>query len=257
MCYGCLEGFYIGVKLFKVFGSLVPEVFLLGAKRRVLFDVSHKEFYDPLDSGTHGYSRVKDFLSANGFDVEKIRSFDGIDKNSMLVVAAPTLSFSRDDIEKILVFVDSGGCLLLIGEWGHGSKCLDGLAKMFGCSYHQDILLDWRHNLYGHPEWVVVSTFARHPITREVGNVCMFGACSIGCSKSCEVLARASPYCYSDEGFYRSGDCPPVVAMLHFGDGLVVLLCDGSCFKNINLDELDNRVLMENLFGWLAKWSKG
>ncbi len=229
----------------------------LGAKRRVLFDTSHKEFYDPMNSGIHGYSRVTDFLQVKGFKVEVVKSFEALDPNAMLVVAAPTLGFSGDEMEKVLRFVELGGCLLLIGEWGHGSKCLDGLANMFGCSYHQDILFDWNHNLYGRPEWVVVSSFASHPTTKGVESVCMFGACSIGIPSDCEVLARASSSCYSDEGFYKVGDHPPVVALLNFGEGLVVLLCDGSCFKNINLDELDNKVLMGNLFGWLANWSKG
>jgi len=209
------------------------------------------------------YPSVQDFMKANPF-WNGLRDFSAQFKADL--VATPnevptrgkntvliTISYhpySDEDLARITDFVNTGGTLLVMDDYGYGNQVLHALG--LDMEFYGQPLLDPYLNYRN--QWLPVVTDLA-PEIREAGikQLTLNHATALRVGKPYEVLARSSDTAYLDENGNETWDKgetkgPLVVAArAAVGQGGVIAISDPSILINSMIERGDNAAFLKEI----------
>ena len=242
---------------------------------RILFDETHNENTKIQDTGPEGLSTFANILNEKGFEIKTISDtlLKHLDTAHMLWIAFPSMRFTGEEVVGIKEFVENGGGLLLIGEWGNlydNADILNKLSKEFGITFNADRVTDAAHAFTKNvefmgevidkkkvPQFVKISNFRKHPVTEGIKQIVYFAGCSLDAPPK-KILAWSNPTSFGDLDADRELDVGELKGTLAvacgtiYEKGKVVCIGDSSLVGNKYLSHGDNKKFMLNVCRWLS-----
>jgi len=169
-----------------------------------------------------------------------------------LVVACPTFSYSRDEVDEIRKLVNRGGLLMLFYDPAYeysGTTLfepINSLSTHFGLAYGSGYLYNEREH-YGLYRNVYVKTFDQSFITQNISSLVFFTPTHIYSSGKC--IARTASDTYSSVA--ERPDSYAVIAVV-LNKGAVVAFGDVSFLREPNCYVADNYQLILNIVSALV-----
>ncbi|MFW9972477.1 MAG: DUF4350 domain-containing protein, partial [Candidatus Odinarchaeota archaeon] len=244
--------------------------------RVIFFDEAHLPLYsigsNPAYSTVGGYSEFAEMLIAAGHIVQTIDPGNVIDASMLigtdiLVITASHNAYTVAELDAIKIWVENGGRLLLITDWGSFGTYMDPLAARFGFNFANSVLHDSDEGVgTGITSQVFYDgpNILPHPITIGVSRVEMYaGDGLIG------VPIDEIPIIKTDTdgtATWDSGATAFNVSVLSLLDGgsisagRVCVIGDCSLWSSsdtdddgeLNFYDSDNEILAWNIINWLS-----
>ncbi|MBI4303759.1 MAG: DUF4350 domain-containing protein [Chloroflexi bacterium] len=206
---------------------------------------------------------IQDFMAGNtmwngisGFShelqAENVDSLAGLTQapeNSVLV-SIPYLPYKEEELTAIKGFVDNGGTLLLMDDFGYGNSLLTYLGK--DARFSNKLLLDPLYS-YKNPSLPRITDFT--PKIEGVDEVTLNYATTLNNVADQDVIAWSSSYSVLDldENFSPDESEPrgpfPVAAKLTAGKGTIAIVADPSLMINSMVGRDDNYAFINYLSG--------
>lgn len=208
----------------------------------------------PTNSDFRGENRswngARDFL--NDFQALPLNSLDALpatpQRTTLIVI--PYVEFTSADLARLEDYVNSGGKLVVLDDYGFGNAILEhlGLEVRFSGSQLLDPLFDYKNKNFPR-----IINFASDPTTNQVKSLVFNHATSLENAPQDQVIARSSYFSFSDEN--QNGDWDeeepkgplPVIANLKIAKGELVLVADPSILISSMIDMDDNRQFLKNV----------
>ena len=223
---------------------------------------------DIMASTHNGVTVLAELLRCRGWEVERYQDIvndNVLAEPDVIIVAYPTESFSGEELEAMLKFVNEGGGLFLIGEWGNvheNADTLNSIAHNFGITLNGDRICDptyyIRKGLKGKVFDVPVFNLRPHVITEGVKSFRIVSACSLSAPYD-NIIAWGSQESFADLDFdseldaFETGQYVPVFAVATYGNGRVAAVGDLSWLSNEYIINMGNAQLALNTLKWLTK----
>lgn len=244
----------------------------------ILVDLTHSEEVRLDFTGDDGLTALKNALEAAGIVVGKIAkradfNMDHFKAADVLMLPFPTARFTGKEIENIVDFVESGGSLLMTGEWGNikeNADILNEVGAHFNIEFNKDRIADsmdayeeetkiFSEVIRREPasHFPRIRDFAEHPITDGVEEIGHFSGCSLKAPVD-SALAWSSGTSFSDED--ADGELDPdekvghliTAAHPHSKGGRIVAYGDTSILTNKYIHRGDSKVFILNTIKWLC-----
>ena len=170
-----------------------------------------------------------------------------LENATCLIVASPTSSYSLEESEEVLKFVNRGGLLMLFYDPAYEYsgmtlfEPIDSLSTHFGVAYGSGYLYNQEEH-YGFYRNIYIKTFGESFITQNVSSLVFFTAAHIYSSN--EGVAWTTDDTYSSVA-ERTGNYT-VIAVVE-GEGTVVAFGDLSFLREPNCYVADNYQLILNI----------
>jgi len=245
------HGVYVGPTVPQSDPQTIPNLSALyenvaqtfGPGNVVIFDVGHDNGYDEAEMGL-----LAGRFASGGAQVEF--SGDLVDRAheaTVLVISAPSSTFSRDEIVAIEQFTSKGGRLILIGDPTRvrGVEGLNSLASEYGVLYQQDYIYNLEKN-DGNFRNVIFSTFAKdNALTDGLDSVVFQTAHSLRTTEDAGVVMG------DDSTFVSSSERPGgAIAVAQGGDGNALFLSDMTFLTAPYNGFADNDRFIDNIVGY-------
>lgn len=228
-----------------------------GNARKTVFDMSHTEIFSPLKNEPLHYSGFYEMIKAGGpVDVnEGLITPATLKGVRTYVIAGPAGELTRDDIVILQSFVRRGGNLLVLL---HIAPPVARLTESFGIIVSNFVVSEQENIIQGKSQDFYVHRFAKHPVTKGIKHLAVFGAWGLmaDATTGSKVVASTTDKAWADLNRNRTLDeGEPVldfgiVAVSRFGGGKVVVVADDAPFANQFLDKADNRKFAQNIIDW-------
>lgn len=199
----------------------------------VVVNISHGEstFSSPTDySSLHGWGPAMDTLVNTGFtwsgNTDPL-SDEALANSCLLIIAEPQSPFTSAEIEAVHSYVNAGGGLLLLTDYG---SPMNSLSTTLGVQF----------SAVGRGFQTITNIVSGHPVTH--------GVSSIDWPNGSDLLVLDSSG--TTELAYFGGR--PVIAARQFGAGRIAFISDNELFAIYGIYDLDNAQLLRNLAGWLC-----
>ncbi len=209
------------------------------------------------------YPSIQDFMESNPFwngtadfssrfgagrvdDLEEIENF----RQGEVLVALAYLPYQPEELERVADFLEAGGTLLLMDDYGYGNQVLEKLA--LDMTFDGDPLLD-PYVCYRNQHFPLATDIAEPLRENGVTQLAMDRATGLHVSGSYEVLARSSETSYLDRDASESLDEGEpegpfaVVAIANVGRGRVIAVSDPSILINSMVNRGDNWLFLEQV----------
>ena len=196
------------------------------------------------------WSGIKSFN--NEFSADSIESLDELPDvvEEKVLVAIPYLEYSNEELSKVKRFVDNGGTLLLMDDYGYGNSVLAYLGV--GIRFTNKPLLD---PLFCYKnQWLPrITDFAPEAKESGIEVIVLNHATTLTNVEEAEVIAWSSTTSFLDinENESRDEGEPkgpfPVAAKLQLGKGTLILASDPSIMINSMVGRDDNHSFMRYL----------
>jgi uncharacterized repeat protein (TIGR01451 family) len=170
----------------------------------ILFDETHNPYYTI--SGL--YSDLAALLTSWGFTVNNATvgpiTYDLLSDYCAVVISNPRTDYTNEEIAAIAEYVNQGGGLLIIGEWGSWAEAngvlpiVNGLAAPFSMSFNNDIVRDDIHNDGGFSSWPLIPDFDASVVGPDVDTIVEYAGCSIGTTSAAFPIAWAYSSAHTD-----------------------------------------------------------
>lgn len=190
------------------------------------------------------------------FGAEVLDTYDRLPPVSegTVLVLIPYLPLDGAELERLAVYVERGGTVIIMDDFGHGNEVLEHLDMDF--RFSGGILLDPVFNARNK----LFPSIGRTSAMLEAGvvdRVYLNHATTLEGGSEDDVLAWSTRFSYLDmdgnlvigEGDEQQGPFP-VIASVEAGDGFVIMVSDPSLLINSMMDIGDNRVFVQNLVGY-------
>lgn len=170
---------------------------------------------------------------------------------STALIVIPYVSPSPSDLKTLKQYVDAGGVLILMDDFGFGNAVLERLEV--GARFSGQLLVDPLFNFKSR-RLPRIAEFSPGPVSEGVRGLIFNRATVISGAGGMRVLAGSSPVSFLDaneNGQREAGEEGgpfAVAAIAPVGRGSLVLVSDPSMLLNSMLDLADNRRFVENLF---------
>ncbi len=223
-------------------------------------DVSHQSFGLTGNAALQDYQGLIQTLQNKGHTV---RIFDNeqslteqLGQLNALITLSPSTNYSVEFGSALQAFVLNGHKLILTGEWagfgGFSHAIANQIIAPFNLQFGTDTL---RENSSG---YLNISSFQAHPVTAGISALQIYQSASvriIDSEKAGEIIARTEPASFritNNTGSFG------IVAATPFGSGKAIIIGDSSLWSDQdsngnqikNLDEVGNRLLLEQLLSW-------
>jgi hypothetical protein len=184
------------------------------------------------------------------------------DYRLLMILDRPLPGYSKDEVQRLLRFVEQGGGLLLCGCFYRGphgwysNTSTESLAAALGVRLENDSICDSVHNALDEPRFPRFTAIAPHDVTRGVHALQSKGMASLRLFDE-----RLGPLISSGAGSYRvvgrwdredKGNLTCAV-VLQRGRGRVAVFGDGQWMLPDYLAQADNARLLANLITWLTQ----
>lgn len=209
------------------------------------------------------YPSVKDFMASNTmwngirnfcneFDADNIDTLDDLPAlaEQTTLVAIPYLEYSDEELHKIKRYVDDGGILLLMDDYGYGNDVLTylGLDIRFSNKPLLDPLFCYKN------QWMPkITDFASEVNDQNINVMMLNHATTLTNHEETQVLAWSSTTSFldTDENEALSQDEAngpfPIAAKLLYGKGTIVIVSDPSVIISSMVSRDDNYRFIEYL----------
>ncbi|MBD3160210.1 MAG: hypothetical protein GF309_15640, partial [Candidatus Lokiarchaeota archaeon] len=216
-------------------------------KGRILFDVSHRNFY-PVDTwdptqytGAPRFSSFRETLVNKSYTFDKLwpsaagnLTSANLAPYDLLVLNMPEYNFTLDEIAAISDWVSVGGGLFLMGDY-------DGfLEENQNINYllaNYDLRMNLTENF--NPGTFTTTAFAEHPTVENINELTFSGGSYVNCTGTAYPLVMQG--------------ADTVVASQEIGAGRIMLAGDIN-FLASEIEESDNVVYAANVVNWLDSW---
>ncbi len=233
------------------------------------FDEAHKDpkNFSIDDEDNNGFSKLADLLERKGHKLRQLTEpLENLEVD-IAVVAFPKNKIFTDEVDFLVRFVQSGGGLLMLAEWGgifDNAKNLNILARKFGITFNEDRVCDAdniqptkagrkrAHNIR------ITGLNRNYPIVNQVQYFVMTSGCSINPTYKNQIVAWGGPRSWKDvdgDSEYDVGEqygYVPVMVAAQYGSGRIIALGDGSVLANESFADPNHQQLALNIFSWLG-----
>ncbi len=145
-------------------------------QRWIVFLSGHGE-RDPHGEANFDLGAFGKELERQGIQVQTVNLAEsGIPENThLLVIAGPRVGLLPGEISLLGDYLDQGGNLLWMAEPGRLAG-LEPLAERLGVEFLPGVIVDATTRMFGieNPAFVVVTTYPKHEVTREMNSVSVF-----------------------------------------------------------------------------------
>lgn len=196
------------------------------------------------------WNGLKNFMREFGATtIDSLASLPEAPEKTQLITI-PYLDYTAQDLEQLRHFVEEGGNLMLMDDYGYGNRFLEylGVTVRFSGKPLLDPLFCYRN------QWMPrVTDFGPEVNNTEVKAVMLDHATSIMDAASVEAIAWSSSTSFldlNDNGSWEEGEPKgpfPVAAEFRFGKGRVDLVSDPSIMINSVYGRDDNYQFMKYL----------
>lgn len=187
------------------------------------------------------------------FGVTNVRTLNLLPRQARgtALVVIPYVSPSSSDLDALTRYVQDGGVLILMDDFGFGNAVLArlGVSARLGGQVLVDPLFNFKNSRFPR-----IVEFSAGPVSEGVGQLVLNHATAIRDAGGMTVVARSSLASFLDvnENGQRDADEAggpfAVAAVERVGAGYLVLVSDSSILLNSMLDLAQNRRFVENLF---------
>ena len=211
------------------------------------------------------YPSIQDFMASNTmwngirdfsseFGAENIDSLDELPDlpEETVLISIPYLEFSDDEMAKVKRFVDDGGTLLLMDDYGYGNSVLAylGVSVRFSNKPLLDPLFSYKN------QWLPrITDFSPEVAESGIDAVVFNHATTLTGAVASETIAWSSSSSFLDINENESWDQDepkgpfPVAVQLRLGKGMVAIASDPSIMINSMVDRDDNYTFIQYLIG--------
>lgn len=182
--------------------------------------------------------------------LRSLREVPASARGSALVVI-PTVAPSPSDLEALARYVEDGGVIFLLDDFGYGNAILARLGV--GARLDGQMLVDPLFH-FKNGRFPRISDFTPGPTSEGVESLIFNHGTALTDMRGLSVLARSSPASFLDlnqNGRHDAGEPSgpfAVAALGRVGSGSVVVVTDPSILVNSMLEVGSNRQFMRNLF---------
>jgi hypothetical protein len=168
-----------------------------------------------------------------------------------VLICVPYLSYSDDDLARLKTFVNSGGTLMVMDDFGYGNTIMAYLN--IDCRFAGVPLLDPFYCYKN--QWFPEITNFSSAVSKDIKVVVLNHATALLNSGSSQVIAWSSASSFLDQngnGAFDNGDLQgplPVAVKISLGTGFVILVSDPSILLNSMLIKDDNLSFIKTLTG--------
>ncbi len=209
------------------------------------------------------YPSVQDFMAGNAmwngikefsseFDAEDIDLLDELPNlpQGKVLISIPYLELSDDELANIKQFVNDGGTLLLMDDYGYGNSVLEylGVGVRFSNKPLLDPLFSYKN------QWLPkITDFGTGIMESGINVIVLNHATTLTGVVASETIAWSSGTSFLDINENESWDQDepkgpfPVAAQLHLGKGMVAIASDPSIMINSMVDRDDNYAFIQYL----------
>ncbi len=240
-------------------------------KTTTLIDLSHNEM---LNIEEEEFSEFFKLLQRFNTKIKKNENRDLsqelLQDIDILIIGNPIDDyFSNIEIKAIVDFVRIGGNLLILSEYGadylQKTNLNDISGTYFGIYFQKNLIKELNSVNHNCTSIVHIQSFNNKQIGNGLREVIIGGACSLFLSRDAKPLLLTSKinvwsekYNSSNEKWIREEEEEEKIvgAYTEYGQGRVVALGDIDIFtndSNIGLNQLDNQLLITNIFKWLIE----
>jgi hypothetical protein len=147
---------------------------------KVLFDTSHDCFWTDAEVAEK-FTLLTTIFTAGGFEVVVGDQFAALDDYAVAIFALPQSEFTVDDVAKVRNYLDAGGTVLVMGEWGgwfSGNSNINNLLADLetGVQIIDDSVEDPVNNFEDQSFQILVTDFADNCLNAGLGEILMTGA---------------------------------------------------------------------------------
>jgi len=199
------------------------------------------------------WNGIRDFCDKfNAYNIDSLNALPALPENTALL-AIPYLEYSNGELSKMKQFVDDGGTLLLMDDYGYGNSVLAylGVSARFTNKPLLDPLFCNKN------QWMPRITDFASEVKESGINVMMLNhATTLINLEEMQVIAWSSKASFldMDENESLSQDEPqgpfPVAAKFRFGKGRVTIVADPSIIIGSMVSRDDNYRFIEYLTGY-------
>ncbi len=208
-----------------------PEPTFDPLEHKVMLDMSHQSRYTTYwesgmwsDTGLDALYRQILRIGHHPFienENNKMRYKD-LKRYSTLIIIAPNTPYSREEINAIQMFVNKGGGLLIVdGE--RRERIIDPLLSEFnitlGSSLIKPELLNNTSLVTQFPYGKFMANFTNHALTQNISSISFANPCIVSGGKAIAFI-----------------DKQPVMSVIHYGRGRIVVVGDDLFFSNYMLE---------------------
>jgi hypothetical protein len=189
--------------------------------------------------------------SLNGLNASTINSPQKLtqtDTNSALI-CIPYIQYDNTELGSYKNFLDNGGTLMLMDDFGYGNSILEYLN--ISCRFSGVPLLD---PLFCYKnQWFPLITDFNPSFNKDVKEIVLNHATALINTENTEVIAWSSSSSYLDQNGNESPDDGeqkgplPVAVEMRFGSGTIILVSDPSILVNSMLGKYDNMLFIKTL----------
>ena len=209
------------------------------------------------------YPSVQDFMAGNTmwngikdysdeFSAENIESLDELPDlpGETVLISIPYLEFNNEELEVMKRFIDDGGTLLLMDDYGYGNSVLGylGVSVRFSNKPLLDPLISYKN------QWLPrITDFSTEVREAGIDAVVLNHATALTGAVASETIAWSSSSSYLDINENESWDPDepmgpfPIAVQLYLGDGIVAIAADPSILINSMVDRDDNYAFIQYL----------
>ena len=205
--------------------------------------------YNPTWEGTSDFRTTVIEADDPGFLYSADR-YDDLSGSETVFVFAPTEEYDDADAARITAFLDRGGTLVILENFGDAGN---ELLADFGADarFHGDVLQDEQHYDRS-PTMPIATGVHNHSLTSGVESVTLnYGTALTGLENESVVITSSSVTYLGTEDAVIDDDAEldayPIVGVESIGEGDVITVSDPSIAVNEMLYRTDNRQLLKNL----------
>ncbi len=234
--------------------------------------------------GTAFFAKLTSVLQTMGYTVSFTSSVGFFPENyGYFVVAAPFISYSSADLQKVSTFLSKcNRKLILLGEWFsyYDNAKLNNILSFLGSgiTFNNEQINDNVNNFNSTTYWPIATNFVTHSVTTGLNSIALIATTSLSVSGNAIALAYTSAVSYYASPIFISGNSAHysgnlldqedgivisgpfvVVAAQTIMSGKVVAIGDANLFANDVtsllpsgdfLDAADNEQLLRNIINW-------
>lgn len=240
-------------------------------KTTTLIDLSHNEMlHIEEDEFSEFFKLLQRFNTKITKNENRDLSQELLQDIDILIIGNPIDDyFSNIEIKAIVDFVRIGGNLLILSEYGadylQKTNLNDISGTHFGIYFQKNLIKELNSVNHNSTSIVQIQRFNNKQIGNRLREVIIGGACSLSLSRDAKPLLLTNKknvwsekYNSSNEKWIREEEEEEKIvgAYTEYGQGRVVALGDIDIFtndSNIGLNQLDNQLLITNIFKWLIE----
>jgi hypothetical protein len=225
--------------------AIVLVVVICSSWLGIVFYPSDKDFLRSNPS----WNGLKDFSHETHADM--VTSLSKVESGTeRVLLTIPYLQYDNNDLQQITAFVQGGGTLLVMDDYGYGNQILEALG--LGMRFVGKPMLD-PYLCYRNEKLPIITNLAPNILQVGVKSLILNHATALTISGPAQILASSSNSSYIDQNENLAWDegepqGPFVIAAkADLGQGTVIAVADPSILINSMEDRADNEAFVDEL----------